>query len=109
MNTVTHALPIAVSPVWGIAWLAIGMMAVLQDITLSQVIGACVAVIVAGMPAMIALIKIHSLIIHVNSRMDQLLAVASKLARQEGFQEGAKEERNIAEQAAKDLIHEEGK
>jgi UDP-N-acetyl-D-mannosaminuronate dehydrogenase len=36
--------------------------------------GACIAVIVAGMPAMLALMKIKELHVAVNSRMDKFIA-----------------------------------
>ena len=38
-----------------------------------QILGGCIAVIVAGMPAMIALLKINQLHIAVNSRMDKFI------------------------------------
>jgi len=44
---------------------------------LEQIIGACVAVIVAGSPAMVALLKIDKLHISVNSRMDKFIAATA--------------------------------
>ena len=55
---------------------------------LSQIIGAMVAVIVAGMPAMLALLRISQLHILVNSRISELLTVSTRLAGVEGKAEG---------------------
>src|SRR5208283_1341429 len=41
--------------------------------TLENVVGAAIAVIVAGMPALIALLKINQLHLIVNSRMDKFI------------------------------------
>jgi len=42
--------------------------------SLEQIIGGCIAVITAGMPAVIALLKIDKLYVSVNSRMDKFIA-----------------------------------
>jgi len=49
-----------------------------------QILGGCIAVIVAGMPAMIALIKLQQLHVLINSRLTQLLEMASSSGRAEG-------------------------
>lgn len=41
--------------------------------SIDQIIGACIAVIVAGMPAMVALLKIDKLHLAVNSRMEAFI------------------------------------
>ena len=51
-----------------------------------QIIGSCIAVIMAGMPAMIALLKIRELHIAVNSRMDKFI---EETARQSNLRESA--------------------
>jgi hypothetical protein len=43
-------------------------------ITFNQIIGGCIAVIMAGMPAMIALLKIEKLRISVNGNLHQFIA-----------------------------------
>ncbi len=55
---------------------------------LSQIVGACIAVIVAGMPAVLALLKISQLHVLVNSRLTELLRVSAATARAEGQLEG---------------------
>ncbi len=45
---------------------------------LENVIGGCIAVVVAGMPAMIALLKINQLHLAVNSRMDKFIDATLK-------------------------------
>ncbi len=41
-----------------------------------QIVGGCLAVIVAGMPAMVALLKINQLHLSVNSRMESFIEAA---------------------------------
>ncbi|MGZ5973768.1 MAG: hypothetical protein ACXWPK_10195 [Isosphaeraceae bacterium] len=48
--------------------------------SLDQIIGACVAVIVAGMPAMVALLKIKELHIAVNSALSAFIAATKQQA-----------------------------
>ena len=45
---------------------------------LENIIGGCIAVVVAGMPAMIALLKINQLHLAVNSRMDKFIDATFK-------------------------------
>ena len=45
-----------------------------------QIVGGAVAVIVAGMPAMIALLKINRLHVIVNSRVEKLIEATSQVA-----------------------------
>jgi hypothetical protein len=52
-----------------------------------QIIGACIAVIVAGLPAVLALLKINSLHVMVNSRITELLETTRRLAKAEGILE----------------------
>ncbi len=47
---------------------------------LENIIGGCLAVIVAGMPAVIALLKINELHLAVNSRMDKFIEATLKEA-----------------------------
>ena len=60
-------------------------------------------VILAGLPAVVALFKIKELTIHVNSRMDKLIEVTASLARERGIVEGTKIARKEAENLARDL------
>ena len=46
--------------------------------SLEQIIGACIAVIVAGLPAMVALVKIRELHIEVNSQLTAFIAAAKQ-------------------------------
>ncbi len=45
---------------------------------LENIIGGCIAVVVAGMPAMVALLKINQLHLAVNSRMDKFIDATLK-------------------------------
>ena len=54
--------------------------------SLEQIVGACIAVIVAGMPAMLAVLKINTLHLAVNSRMDAFIA-ATKVATEDRFRD----------------------
>lgn len=47
-----------------------------------------IALITAGMPAIITLLKIRKLTININGRIDELLTVARVVARREGYDEG---------------------
>lgn len=51
---------------------------------LDQVIGGCIAVIVAGAPAMVALLKIKNLHVLVNARLTELIAATAKSSHHEG-------------------------
>jgi len=53
---------------------------------IEQIIGGCIAVIVAGMPAMVALLKIRDLHLAVNSRMDAFIT-ATKLESEDRFRD----------------------
>ena len=65
--------------------------------SLEQIIGAIIAVIVAGMPAMIALLKIKELHILINSRLSELLLSTAKASHSAGQLEGRDENRKAAE------------
>lgn len=54
--------------------------------SLEQIVGACIAVIMAGMPAMLAVLKINTLHLAVNSRMDAFIA-ATKLETEDRFRD----------------------
>ena len=56
--------------------------------SLEQIVGAFIAVIVAGMPAMIALIKIKELHILINSRLSELIVSTAKASHSAGQLEG---------------------
>jgi hypothetical protein len=56
--------------------------------SMEQIIGAVNAVIVAGMPAMIALLKIRELHILVNSRLSQWIEATDKVSHLAGRLEG---------------------
>jgi chemotaxis regulatin CheY-phosphate phosphatase CheZ len=53
-----------------------------MHVEFDQFIGGCVAVIVAGMPAMVALLKIRQLHLTLNSRLDKFLAATAQAARE---------------------------
>jgi hypothetical protein len=65
--------------------------------SLEQIIGGAIAVIVAGMPAMIALLKIRELHILVNGRLSQWMEATVKAAHLAGQLEGRDEGRKAAE------------
>ena len=65
--------------------------------SLEQIIGGAIAVIVAGMPAMIALLKIKELHILVNSRLSEWMEATVKVAHLAGQLEGRDEVRKAAE------------
>ncbi|MGO8897094.1 MAG: hypothetical protein ACLQU5_01905 [Isosphaeraceae bacterium] len=65
--------------------------------SLEQIIGATIAVIVAGMPALIALLKIKELHILINSRLSELLLSTAKASHSAGQLEGRDEGRKAAE------------
>ena len=69
-----------------------------------QIIGGVIAVIVAGMPAMIALIKIKELHVLINSRLSELILSTAKASHSEGQIEGRDEYRKAAEQSAATII-----
>jgi vacuolar-type H+-ATPase subunit H len=85
--------------------------------SLEQIVGAVIAVIVAGMPAMIALLKLKALHILINSRLTELIASTAKASHSAGQLEGQDEARkemaaepsaiiNLATEVAKDLLAE---
>lgn len=51
---------------------------------IGAVVGGCVAVITAGMPAMVALLKINELHVLINSRLTQLLEKTEAMASAQG-------------------------
>ena len=65
--------------------------------SLEQIIGGAVAVIVAGMPAMIALFKIRELHILINGRLSAWIEATVKSAHLAGQLEGRDEARKAAE------------
>ncbi len=65
--------------------------------SLEQIIGATIAVIVAGMPAIIALLKIKELHILINSRLSELLLSTAKASHSAGQLEGRDEGREAAQ------------
>jgi len=65
--------------------------------SLEQIIGATIAVIVAGMPAMLALLKIKELHVLINSRLSELIEATAKASHSAGQLEGRDEGRKAAE------------
>ena len=72
--------------------------------SLEQMIGAAIAVIVAGMPAIIALLKLKELHILINSRLSQLVEATAKASHSAGQLEGRDEGRKEAEDAVGSII-----
>ena len=74
--------------------------------SLEQIVGAFVAVVVAGMPAMIALIKIKELHILINSRLTELIASTAKASHSAGQLEGREDSRKeVAAESAVIIDH----
>jgi hypothetical protein len=72
-----------------------------MGLSFNEIIGALVAVIVAGMPAMVALLKINQLHVLINSRLTELIEITRQAAKAEGIIEGRDNVRTeIATQAA---------
>ena len=65
--------------------------------SLEQIIGSTIAVIVAGMPAIIALLKFKELHVLINSRLSELLLSTAKASHSAGQIEGRDEGRKAAE------------
>ena len=65
--------------------------------SLEQIIGGAIAVIVAGMPAMIALLKIRELHVLINGRLYEWIEATVKAAHLAGQLEGWDEVRKAAE------------
>ena len=65
--------------------------------SLEQIIGAVIAVVVAGMPAMLALLKIKELHVIINSRLSELVQATAKASHSAGQLEGRDEGRKAAE------------
>jgi len=65
--------------------------------SLEQIIGAVIAVVVAGMPAMLALLKIKELHVLINSRLSELVQATAKASHSAGQLEGRDEGRKAAE------------
>ena len=69
-----------------------------------QMFGGIVAVIVAGMPAMIALMKIKELHVLINSRLSELIEATAKASHSEGQMEGRKDGRDLVDTEASRII-----
>jgi len=82
----------------------IDLIAGITTLSWNEFVGGLSAIMIAGGPSIIALMKIRELTIHVNSRLDKLLFVAEKLAYEQGFAAGSVKERAIAENIAKELL-----
>lgn len=65
--------------------------------SIEQIIGAAIEVIVAGMPAIIALLKIKELHVLINSRLSALIEATAKASHTAGQLEGRDEGRKAAE------------
>ena len=65
--------------------------------SIEQIIGAAIAVIVSGMPAMLALLKIKELHVLINSRLSELVEATAKASHSAGQLEGRDEGRRAAE------------
>ncbi len=61
------------------------------------VVGALIAVITAGMPAMLALLKLKELHVLINSRLSELIEATAKASHSAGQLEGRDEGRKAAE------------
>ncbi len=61
------------------------------------VVGALIAVITAGMPAMLALLKLKELHVLINSRLSELIEATAKASHSAGQIEGRDEGRKAAE------------
>ncbi|MGZ3394107.1 MAG: hypothetical protein ACXWPK_08240 [Isosphaeraceae bacterium] len=61
------------------------------------VVGAIIAIITAGMPAMLALLKIKELHVLINSRLSELIESTAKASHSAGQLEGRDENRKAAE------------
>ena len=72
--------------------------------TIEQIIGAAIAVIVAGMPAMLALLKIKELHVLINSRLSELIQSTARASHSAGQLEGRDEGRKAAEVEAANII-----
>ena len=72
--------------------------------SIEQIIGAAIAVIVAGMPAIVALLKIKELHVLINSRLSQLLQSTAQASHSAGQLEGRDEGRKAAEVQASAII-----
>ena len=53
-----------------------------------EIIAGIATIVMAGMPSILALLKISELHVMINSRMDELLKVARELAHAQGLAEG---------------------
>ena len=69
-----------------------------------QMTGAVIAVVVAGMPAMIALLKIKELHVLINSRLSELIEATAKASHSAGQLEGRDEGRKAADAEAAAII-----
>ena len=68
------------------------------------VVGAIIAVITAGMPAMLALLKIKELHILINSRLSALIESTAKASHSAGQLEGRDEGRKAAEHQSAAIV-----
>ncbi len=69
-----------------------------------QFIGGIVVVVVAGMPAMLALLKIRELHVLINSRLTQLIEATAKASHSAGQMEGRDERRSESEAKAAAIV-----
>ncbi len=67
-------------------------------ISWNEIITGIMTFVMAGMPAMLALLKIRELHVMINSRMDELLKVAKELAHAQGLAEEKAEGKAQGEQ-----------
>ena len=63
-----------------------------------EIIAGIATIVMAGMPSILALLKISELHVMINSRMDELLKVAKELAHAQGLAEGKAEGKAQGEQ-----------
>jgi len=73
---------------------------------IDQLIGGIVAVVIAGMPAMLALLKIRELHVLINSRLTQLIEATAKASHSAGQLEGRDEGRYESEAQAPAIVYE---
>ena len=71
---------------------------------MGTVVGAIIAVITAGMPAMLALLKIKELHVLINRRLSELIEATAKASHSAGQLEGRDEGRKAAEVEAATII-----
>ena len=80
------------------------MQHILFAMSIEEITGACLAVIVTGLPAILALLKIRELHILVNSRMTELTRSIAAASHSEGKAEGVIEGREAGATDASQLL-----